>query len=183
MKRPSCLETVGWLILALIVVGLLFPAMSGPHTSSKKAEARAAAVGIHAALKEYMIEYGRWPDYTGDGRFVDASRNAQLMHTLCARDEKNNPRKIPFFEARTASKVGWFGNTYASGFHPGTGAFLDPWGNPYLISLDSDFDGKVANPYPGEPEIPLDIIVWSLGRTANWARPTMLKTTKCRTMW
>lgn len=174
MKRPSCLETATVLICTLIVVGLLYPEITSVRITDRKSEAKTCVVGITLALKAYFMEYGKWPDYTGDGLFLNAERNAQLMRTLCGNDETNNPLKIIFFEGKIATKQTRSSDRYGSGFHPETGAFLDTWGNPYRIAIDADHDGQVDGPYSDDSNdkgLLTPVIAWSLGKDGKQGSP------------
>ncbi len=93
---------------------------------------------LTAAFRQYYTEYGKWPDFTGDGMFVDAGRNARLMRVLTGHDDINNPHRISFFEGLTATKQEMWSDRLSGGFDPDTGTFLDPWGYPFRIVLDAD---------------------------------------------
>jgi len=133
-----------------------------------------------AALKAYQTEYGKWPDFTGDGIFLDEKRQAQLLRMLQGKDEASNPRKIVFFEGRTATDAPGARGQYRGGFSPATGAYLDPQGNPYRIALDADYDGQIANPYPDDPyeTLAVRVIVWSLGKDGQQGAPANPRTSK-----
>ena len=174
MKRPTWLETATALIWLLIVIGLLYPTISCGPIEHGRTEAKTCVVGITLALKAYFTEYAKWPDYTGDGLFLDAARNAQLMRTLCGKDETNNPLKIIFFEGKIATKQTRSSDRYRSGFQPETGAFLDTWGNPYRIAIDADNDGQLDGPYSDDSydkSIFARIIAWSLGKDGKQGSP------------
>jgi hypothetical protein len=156
------------LISLAVVVGLLFPA-TGRVTPADIAEARSRVSQLAAALKQYDTEYGKWPEYTGDGLFLDAARNAQLLRTLQGKDEVHYPRKLSFFEGKVAPKRP-FGRL-GGGSDPATGVFLDAWGNPYRIILDADHDGAVTNPYEGDPTVRARVIVWSFGKDGKQGVP------------
>ena len=79
-----------------------------------------------------------------------------------------NPQQTPFFSAKLANDA----------VSPGIGTndvFLDPWGSPYIITLDLNYDGKCFDwtlnkmymnnsPVPTAPLwVPGEAIVWSLG--------------------
>jgi prepilin-type N-terminal cleavage/methylation domain-containing protein len=86
-----------------------------------------------------------------------------------------NPQQTPFFNAKVSN------NTNSAGV--GTNdVFIDPWGSPYIITLDLNYDGRcmdytlnymysnnVPNPTTNVPNpttpwlIPGSAIVWSLG--------------------
>jgi hypothetical protein len=97
-------------------------------------------------------------------------------------DQVMNPQRIPFLNAKRTDEIGL----------PGLGpdlVYRDPWGNPYLISLDLNYDDKVRDAFyririvsqqngptgynglvnttsdPNTPffELPGGIMVWSAG--------------------
>lgn len=177
----SLLTAIGVLTLLLIIAGgLLFPAVSGPSRNPSRAVARANASQLTSALKAYYTEYGRWPDVTDDGQFLDEARNARLMRILRAPDEVKNPQKIVFFEAPTATKSKGSKGRFGGGLHPETSALLDPWGNPYRILLDADYDDQIASPYPDDasPVIRVGVLVWSLGKDGVQGAPANPRTSR-----
>jgi hypothetical protein len=48
------------------------------------------------------------------------------------------------------------------------GQYFDPWGKPYLIRIDTDYDNQVANPYAqnagSAPLLRSGVIAWSFGK-------------------
>ncbi|KAF0176604.1 MAG: signal peptide protein [Limisphaerales bacterium] len=79
--------------------------------------------------------------------------NAELMVILTAstfagytphssvQSDRRNPRKIGYFNAKSS---GASGATAGKGL--GTdGVMRDPWGNPYIVALDLNYDGWVSN--------------------------------------
>ena len=171
------LRTLTALAIALVTAVLFYP-ICGTIDSPGKSTAKTSTLCLVTALKAYYTEYGKWPDFTGDGLFLDEKRQAQLLQMLCGKDERNNSRKIVFFEGRTAQQRRWFGEHYGGGFHPKTGAYLDPWGNLYCIAIDSDYDEEIANPYPDDPPIHARVIVWSIGKDGKQGSPANPHTCK-----
>jgi len=160
--------------LLVVVLGVLFPAVSDHgDRQPKRAEAKGSITRMTATIKQYYVEYGRWPDVTGDGRFLDATGNARVMGVLRGPDEIKNPRKIVFFEGAPARKSKTFGGHWESGFDPQSGAFLDPWGNPYRIVVDADYDETISNPYSldDHPSLRAGVIVWCLGTDGQQGAP------------
>ena len=173
------LRTLGGLVLAIVfaalLAGLLFPAVSGPDVDRRKAEAKRQTTDLTNALKYYMIEYGKWPPITGDGLFLDEKRQGQLMRILRAQEVPNNPRRVIFFECKAATERS---GKYFGGLHPKTSVLLDPWGHPYRIALDADYDDTIANPYPDDPLIQTGFIVWSPGKDGQQGAPANPRTSK-----
>ncbi len=105
-----------------------------------------------------------------DGSYQNC--NAEVMAILRNADtypnlnSACNPRKIAFFTPRIAT------STNSGGLGP-DGVFRDPWGNPYTITLDSDYDNKCQDGFyfglgkflsKGEGlVISSDVMVWSFG--------------------
>ncbi len=160
---------VAGFVVLLPLLAAIFPSVFSVETDreGRCVEASAGASQLAAALKNYYTEYGHWPDFTGAGKFLDAEQNARLMHVLTAHDEVNDPRRIIFFEAKSAIvQHGAAGDRLSGGFDPTAGTFLDPWGNPYRIILDATNRGVIASPYAQDPDraISASAIVWSLGK-------------------
>ena len=170
------LRTLGGLLIAMVIAALLFPVGGGRPEDERGVTAKRDVLSLTTALKAYYTEYGKWPDFTGDGLFLDENRQAQLLRTLCGKDEANNPRKIVFFEGKTATKVLGTRGQYRGGFSPETGAYLDPQGHPYRIAIDADYDNVVANPYSDDPPIQTVVIVWSLGKDGQQGAPANPRT-------
>lgn len=165
LKGFSFLETVVILAMILLLAGLLFPSV-GCGESSERVQARNDLTQLSVAIKAYNTEYGHLP--LADHRiFIDEASQARLLHILQGLDDAENPRRVVFFESKIASpiKSWWFGpRRNRAGLHPVSGALLDPWGHPYRILLDSDYDGKIQSPYQDDEEIRNSVIAWSLGK-------------------
>ncbi len=96
--------------------------------------------------------------------------------------------KIPFFYAKMAS------NNQSPGIGK-DGNYRDPWGNPYVVTLDLDYDGYCVDPVYSQPavgpsmvqhlrrievrtnkfgmiELPYPVLIWSLGPDGK-ADPTI----------
>ena len=147
-----------------ILAGLLFPAISGAMKKAKVAQAKSDISSIESALRAYYLEYGKWPN--GNGTLNDISYGAfgsgpyaatatycpnyRLMNTLGAiADTDNdtgcgngnnsaNPRKIAFLQIPAKSQKP------PNPAGPGND-FVDPWGHPYQITLDTDYDNICVN--------------------------------------
>ena len=77
-----------------------------------------------------------------------------------------SPRKISFCSFRSASPMG--GGKYRSGIlmsDDGGGELFDPYGNPFRVVMDTDYDNRILSPAfdPGAKYINQSVIVWSAG--------------------
>lgn len=116
----TLIELLVVISIIAILAGLGFGAVQGALNSSKRAQARNDVNQVAAAVKSYLLEYGRLPEA---GKEI-----ASLTG--------DNPKKIVFFEAKQAG-----GNPPKNGLNGDQ--LLDPWGNPYTVKLDDDYDNKV----------------------------------------
>lgn len=134
----TLIELLVVIAIIAILAGLGFGAVQGALRSAKRAQARNDVNQVAAAIKSYLLEYGRLPEA--------GSEIASLLG--------ENPRGIIFFEAKKAS-----GSPAKNGLS-GDNALLDPWGNEYEFFLDDDYDNKVN--YDGE-EYVTTVVVASQG--------------------
>lgn len=155
-------------VIAIIAVlaGLAFPAVNGAIESARKTKAKNDVVQIVNAIKAYQTEYGKLPIYSGKVDY--GSDNDELfnflrpMPGLDGDQKKMNPRMISFLEIRVAKgdKDGLVG-----------GVFTDPWGTPYKIRLDGDYNNQVANFYSsnaGFDPVETSVIVASAGKDTTF---------------
>ena len=170
-------------ISILVVLGALaFPAISGVLERAKKTQAKNDLVQIVTAVRAYYTEYGRFPLEAGeqshDVTFGESSYQDQLFNVLRANgsgrdapaNDNLNPRRIPFLTAADAKdptkpKGGIVPDSAASK----RGMFVDPWGTPYLIRIDGNYDHALDNPYgsnAGSTTLREDVIAWSFGKNA-----------------
>lgn len=79
--------------------------------------------------------------------------------------QARNPRDITFFHARITESAN------APGL--GTdGVLRDPWGMPYIVSVDMNDDNKTFDGFygaftPAAPEVNVPVMVWSFGPNRN----------------
>ncbi|MEO5803551.1 MAG: prepilin-type N-terminal cleavage/methylation domain-containing protein [Verrucomicrobiota bacterium] len=153
-----------------ILAGLLLPALAKAKARARVTTARTEMGNLVAAITQYHSEYGRYPappevvasldpatcpDFTFgiDPTVVNMNNtvqtnNAQLMAILLNIEDfpsdgsptsnkgfKRNPRKISFFTAKrvNGTSPGGVGDDLV---------YRDPWGNPYIVTIDFNYDDK-----------------------------------------
>jgi len=171
MSEPSRSRLPGILLnvfclgfIGVVLCALLFPTISDGENPSTSI-ARNEIFQIIAAMKHFHTEYGTYPPVGRNGLIDTQAEQAHLIRILQGQDPMSNPRKIVFFECGFAHKKGFFDRKLVSGLSP-DGVMLDPWGNPFRVAFDADYDGSVISPYEdqrGKP-IPTGVIAWSLGK-------------------
>ncbi len=80
-----------------------------------------------------------------------------------------NPARTVFLTVKVAKGNG------PNGRGDSDGVYRDPWGRPYLVTVDADYDGKVRNPFwsggkwSNESQfLNTAVAVWSLGADGAW---------------
>lgn len=151
------------LVELLVVIGIiallaaiLLPAINTVMKKYEIAQAQSDMANIITAINNYRNEYNRMPvpyawlsattgqhtDFTFMGMgFTTGTEQYYLMNILRGIDKANNPRGIVFLEI-PESAIG----TDSSG---NRGYYVDPWGAPYAVVMDLDFDGRVFFSFNG----------------------------------
>lgn len=182
--RRGAFTLIELLVVMVIIAGLvalLVPTVGSSLQRAKAVRAATDVKSIEAAWKGYFQEYGKWPldgsdrllnqDAREDG--VGGSGTDGMVCTepvvalLSGSDltvgpydpDVDNPRRIQFMEFQ------------ASSWDEGTGAFVDPYGNPYKFMVDMNYDNRVNQAqfarYTGsgstDEGIRKTVIAWSMG--------------------
>jgi prepilin-type N-terminal cleavage/methylation domain-containing protein len=168
-KKQRRAFTLIELLIVIAIIGilmaLLFPAVNGAMNSVKKAQAQNDAVQLVIATQAFFTEYGKqalkWPWNDDDWTFDAGHPNKTLIEILTGTGTEgtNNPRKIQFIETKAAKKSG---TNWVNGVAP-DGNFYDPWGTPYFIRIDCDYNGQVRSPYDDSVIIRKSVLAWSAG--------------------
>lgn len=202
LKKPFSLDTLLLIIvLAAIVATLLLPSLLSASIRARIASAKVETIAVVAAIKKYDEIYGRLPSPVsrvgGDITFGTAgiegsstqrpnvplqiSTNSPVMTAIMNLDWSANSgyaintNRIIFLEVCMVS------DTRSGGVSTVDKQFRDPWGNPYVISLDANGDGLVCDAVYGSAfvsstgtsgaltniggtyQLPGKVMVWSRG--------------------
>src|SRR6266513_2951674 len=158
----TLIELLVVIAIIAILIGLLFPAFRAVQNQAKQTQAKNDLTQIVNAVNAYYTDYGKYPLATDDSIITN---NALLMNALRGLDALNNPRQIvfispPYVKNDTAG-------SRRSGVSPTTAQYYDPWGQPYNVEIDGNYDNAVANPYTANagatPNLQIGVIAWSLG--------------------
>lgn len=168
--RPPLLSAGEWGLLAaalIIAISIVAPAVQAWREHRRVASARSDLRAIERALARYARDHGRWPTPATaageDARFGARRANAELMRALLGQSHiaegapATNPRKKTAYLAipvRTHGRSGL----------DARGEFVDPWGEPYQIALDTDYDNVIVLKDAPFLELPdRQIAIWSKG--------------------
>lgn len=191
-----------------ILAAILLPALAGVRAQARRKLAKSEMNMIAAAIKEYESSYDRYPatkpveaissaatpDYTfgippasmpaSDGV---ARNNSELMEILLDIDRvggpneghRRNTKKLSLLNAKQVS------DRSSPGVSTVDWAYRDPWGNPYIVTIDLNDDSKCVDAFYGKVsdgnyvglikngannwELNAPVMVWSFGpdRTAD----------------
>lgn len=179
MKKPlHSYSRRGFTLIEMLVVigiigilaGLAVPAATGVMRRAKKVKTSAALKDIQLGIKNYQVEYNRYPIRPGSTAEepVELSEGSPLLKVLLADDEKLNPRGIAYIEPPMA-KNGAGGLSGTQGNY----GLTDSWGKAYFVIMDANYDNKISNPDArnedkdisggAPPNLPVGVAVFSLG--------------------
>jgi len=178
-RRPGQAFTLIELLIVIVIIAilaaLLFPAFRGVQAQARRAQAKNDLTQIVTAVNAFYTEYGKYPLATDDSII---SNNADLFYTLRAvasganAGNAVNTRQIVFIsppDVKDPSKP-----RSGIGTTTGAGQFFDPWGTPYYVEIDGNYDNAVSNPYTANagatPNLQIGVIAWSLGSDQDGAK-------------
>ena len=182
----TLIELLVVIAVIAILIGLLFPAFSAVQDQAKRTQAKNDLTQIVTAVNAFYTEYGKYPtSLTPDtaatwGPANPANTNNLLFNELractttdtsCTAAALLNTRQIVYISpaevknpAQPKSGIGIPG----TGAPPPVGQFWDPWGTPYNVRIDGDYNNSVTpNPYSqgaGVNPIQQGVITWSYGK-------------------
>jgi prepilin-type N-terminal cleavage/methylation domain-containing protein len=168
----TLIELLVVIVIIAVLMGIAFPVFSSIQNQAKKTQAKNDLTQIVTAVNAFYTEYGKYPlpaAATGDGYPVGGSgaSSKPIFDALRGLDPVLNPRQIVFISPPDTKDP----NNPRSGIGTttGLGQFYDPWGIPYAMSIDADYDNQVPNPYTadtgaGSAKIRQGVIAWSSGK-------------------
>jgi prepilin-type N-terminal cleavage/methylation domain-containing protein len=156
-RRPSGFTLVELLVVMIIIASLAALGISGGLRALEKAKRSASMVvarGVESAVNNYFTEYGSMPGEDGDTEVsfsINSTRGKKLLNTLLGTDTTANTRGIKFLQVTEGKKIGTDGGIggliYGAEVNgvPTVIGLYDPWGGPYHVILDLDYDEKLVD--------------------------------------
>src|SRR5215470_5602795 len=184
MRSPSratraftLIELLVVIAIIAILVGLLFPAFKAVQNQARNTQAKNDLTQIVNAVNAFYTDYGKYPLVTADTTYGPSGTANNLMITVLRATEStptNNPRQIvyispPFVKTAATPRSGIATQaTNINGIAVAVGDLVDPWGTPYNLGIDGNYDNQFTNPYTantgaGPSPLTFGVIAWSLG--------------------
>ncbi len=178
----TLIELLVVIAIIIILAGLLFPAFSAVQNQARRTQAKNDLTQIVTAVNAYYTEYGQYPlpstattdtiygpgGSTTNNALFNELRACTAVDPSCSAASVLNTRKIvyispPAVKDPSQPKSG-IGTTSS------TGQYFDPWGTPYNVEIDGNYDNQITtNPYldtdnsAGGSPLHLGVIGWSYG--------------------
>lgn len=160
------------LLVVIAIIAVLaaagFAGGNAAMQTARKVTAQAAATSVATAIDQFYTEYSSLPSGTETAMATDGGAGVKLLNILAGLEKGNdieNQRKIRFLSLKEAKSGKRDGVVYNGTGDEITGMY-DPWGEPYYIVLDADYDQRLAIPAPSPSKPTLNgrrAAVFSLG--------------------
>ena len=136
-KRFTLIELLVVIAIIGILAGLVFPALGTVRNNAKKSKANSECQSLKTAIVMYESEFSCWPAKMSGSKdaVVDGSSYVEMCKVLTGK----NSKKTVFYEVGV-------------GYDESKG-ILDPWGKPYQVILDADFDGQIDSSIKAVSEV------------------------------
>lgn len=183
MKIPVSRRQHGFTLVELLVVIAIiavlaaagFAAGTAAVNKARRVTALATATALESAINNFYTEYGTMP-YDGASTVdetlqTDTGDGLEMVNVLLGldetRDEPLNSRGVKFLSVKEgkANRNGVIYNTTGDRVE----GLYDPWGGPFYVILDLDYDEQVKpQPQAGSPSNlnGRRVAVWSDGADA-----------------
>lgn len=169
----TLIELLVVIAIIAILAALLFPAIAIAKARAKKSMAGVDMSNLAMWVASYQQDYSVAPTSTNIASlandFAFTNGNAEIMIILLDLDQAPNQNHVrnPQRHAYAAS-IHHARDNNSQGLGPDLN-FRDPWGNPYIVTFDLNYDNKVADPIYGVT--PGSVLVWSRGPDGKFAVP------------
>jgi prepilin-type N-terminal cleavage/methylation domain-containing protein len=185
----TLIELLIVIAIIAILIGLLFPAFKGVQDQARRTQAKNDLTQIVTAVNAFYTEYGKYPIATSADVIYGpgGTANNALFNELqgcpttgappptCSANSTLNARQIVFISPPavknpTNPRSGIATQAATINCFPvAIGEFVDPWGTPYNVEIDGNYDNQITtNPYgnnngAGPQPLTIGVIAWSLG--------------------
>jgi len=158
-------------VAVLIKLPSFMTLLDSAEQQPKRRQARATIKDLYEAINYFHVDWNRFPIPTSAPSDQDISMRSQgPMLPLLIGDDTKPHIPLPSSSSKDVRYIDLpKAQDHKSGIWQDGGEWIlsDPWGEPYYITLDTNKNGKVANPEPRGENIPAmfatAIILYSSG--------------------
>src|SRR5437868_4055904 len=138
----TLIELLVVIAIIAVLLGLVFPVFQGVLERAKKVQAKNDLTQIVTAVNAFYTEYGRYPTTaTSDVTLGSAGAKSDTLFVELRGAAPINTRQIQFISPPEDKTV-----TNPKGKIGSDGQFCDPWGTPYNIGIDANYNNVVTAP-------------------------------------
>ena len=152
-----------------ILAALIFPAIKKALEKAEITKATTEVNAIETAWKAYFNEYGKWPcspsspfaclSGSGPQNGPEDGTGVIFDHAFVSLMQGRTVDDAPYQAAQDNPKGVSFLNISAKSIKGGN--YIDPWGQPYRMKFDLDYDNIVKTNSSGG--VTNTVMVWSYG--------------------
>jgi prepilin-type N-terminal cleavage/methylation domain-containing protein len=165
----TLIELLTVIAIIAILMGLLLPALNAAKNAARKSQAKNDETQLVNAVKAFETDYGYYPIDPGlSGQDLEYGgpspkyHNQDVVNVLRADTNQGdtltsgttpigvNPRQVvyldvPLVKDSTNPKSGLGSGRETNGITTKAGEYYDPWGEPYIVDIDGNYDGYIQN--------------------------------------
>lgn len=166
----TLLELLVVIAIIALVAAMLLPAIGRAIRHAKIVRAHTEMANLANAINEYVAHYGKYPtsiasgssDFTYGGSALDSvfgtnglwsTNNSEVIAILMdlERYPSGASNTVNFGHIKNTERIDFLpAKMVGDSVSPGVGqdlVYRDPWGNPYIISMDLNYDGNCADAF------------------------------------
>ncbi len=149
----TMVEMLVVIAIIAILASLILSGLNIARQRAKVTRARRDVAQLMTVWTAYYADYGRFPEISAASRLGETENGT----VITGHDVVQIMRGRENFNSQNRRRI-----TYMD-FHRDTTQFLDPWGNPYRIVWDHDYDGDITVPGNPPETLRMSVAVWSAG--------------------